>query len=53
MLRKDRYGREVAREAMDTEGLKRFADQILSRIDHVDLKSYNFEKDPDFTLRSV
>jgi hypothetical protein len=52
MLKKDRYGRELAREAMDTEGLQRFAEQIIGRIDNVDLKSYSFEKDPDYTFRS-
>ena len=53
MLKKDKYRRDLARDAMDTEGLKKFADEILSRIDNVDLKSYNFDKDPDFGLRSV
>jgi hypothetical protein len=53
MLKKDKYRRDLARDAMDTEGLKKFADEILSRIDKVDMKSYSFDVDPDFNLRSV
>jgi hypothetical protein len=53
MLKKDKYRRDLARDAMDTEGLKKFADEILSRIDNVDMKSFNFDVDPDFNLRSV
>jgi len=51
MIKKDRYGREIAREAMDTQGLQKMAMDIMGRIDTVDLKSYSFEKDPDFVLR--
>jgi len=51
MIKKDRYGREIAREAMDTQGLQKMALDIMGRIDTVDLKSYSFEKDPDFVLR--
>jgi len=53
MLKKDKYRRDLARDAMDTEGLIKFADDILSKIDKVDLKSYNFDVDPDYNFRNV
>ena len=53
MLKKDKYGRELAQKAMDTDGLMQFADDILSRIDKIDLKSYDFDKDPDLNFDIV
>lgn len=47
MLKKDKYRREIATQAMDIESLKEFAEDILNRIDSIDLKSFNFDKDPD------
>ncbi len=45
--------RELAASAKDLESLKALADDILSRIDKVDLKSYEFEKDPDLSFRHI
>lgn len=50
MLKKDKYRREIASQAMDTEALKAFADDVLRRVDSIDLKSYSFDKDPDLKL---
>lgn len=38
---------------MDLDSLRTFADDILSRIDKVDLKSYEFSKDPDLELTNL
>ena len=38
---------------MDTDGLTQLAKDVLSRIDNVDLKSYNFERDPDLLRSSL
>jgi hypothetical protein len=46
-MKKDKYRREMAKEAMDTDGLKAFAREVLRGIDDVDLKSLSFDKDPD------
>ena len=37
----------MTKDALDTEGLKAFAREVLRGIDEVDLKSLNFDKDPD------
>lgn len=51
MMRKDNYRREIAKMAMDEKALKDFADDILKRIEGVDLKSYDFSKDADMSFR--
>ena len=38
---------------MDLDSLKAFAEDILRRVDSVDLKSYDFSKDPDLTLGNI
>jgi hypothetical protein len=48
MLRKDKYRREIVKQAMDGDSLRDFANKIIKSIDEVDLKSFNFERDPDF-----
>ena len=53
MLKKDKYAREKSQKAMNTEELKKYAEEVLSRIDKVDLKSFDFEKDPDLHSRIV
>lgn len=35
---------------MDIDSLKAFAEDILNRVDSVDLKSYDFSKDPDLKM---
>ena len=52
-MKKDRYRREMARQALDTEGLMAFAKDVLRGIDEVDLKSMAFETDPDLKRVSL
>ena len=47
VMKKDKYRRELARQALDTEGLKAFAQEVLRGVDGVDLKSMAFDSDPD------
>lgn len=45
--------KQVATEANDAESLAAYASEILSKIDKVDLKSYSFDKDPDYKASFV
>jgi hypothetical protein len=36
---------------LDEKALKEFANEVLERVDSVDLKSYNFDKDLDMNFR--
>jgi len=52
-MKKDMYRRELAKQALDTDGLKALAQEVLRGIDGVDLKSMAFEADPDLKRVSL
>lgn len=47
-LKKDTYMHKIAHEATDLDALASYAADVLARVDKVDLKGFNFERDPDY-----
>jgi hypothetical protein len=51
MIKRDRYYKEIVRQAQDKDALQAFADKVLAGIDNIDLKSYEFQRDPDLSIK--
>ena len=51
MIKRDQYYKEIVRQAQDMDALQEFADKVLAGIDNVDLKSYEFSRDPDLSIK--
>lgn len=53
MIQRDKYQREIAEQIKDKKALKDFVDEVLERIDKIDLRSFDFDKDPDMNYKSI
>eukprot|EP00347_Sterkiella_histriomuscorum_P005580 403356067 len=53
MIKKDIYQNEIASQIRNGKALKEYVENALEQIDQIDLKSYDFSRDPDRSYKSV